>query len=592
MRGKVRKAVTSGRLTGASRGSPTSASCPEPTFSLYSTDSEDQVTTLHQGLDRCAALLGDILQAEKAASPSLQRTVKVGAARSRQSTSLGGKSIEKLPTKTVQKSSHSSQRGPGTTPRTHRSTPPAAHSGVKLHPPKKHPHKLLQSFTPPSHRQTLQHRSHSVLPPRTSIPPPRTSSPPPRTSSPPPRTSSPPPRTSSPPPRTSILLAVHQSSSPPELLPSHQAGAPQTEAGGGEEFVPVRDVNMKNPAVRHPNICTVETSHLQLETQQDEEKKEKMVQYLLRELRALISGRGGAAETLLSQLDQTLSSPQVGGLNIQQTHRDPDLKSLLIQNGQLCRRVQILNQQLKERENLERNQNLEVLCDSQVLRLQEELVTAQSRLQEVQEDLTELRRVLQDTQRELRDREAENVLMKTDLDATRRRLLDREHEEEKLASLTQQRLEEIGHLNSSSDGPPPVDSSETRPSILLHSRQHPFLPSREPITHYLLSLDQAEREEKPPFHPEHRDQPPQSPAVRLNSPLDPSRGSEHLESGRRQMFTSMVSQSDGESVLSDCSIKSGWTFDTRDEEAFRDGLAALDASISNLQKTIQLDMRR
>uniref|UniRef100_A0A3P8SHZ0 Uncharacterized protein n=1 Tax=Amphiprion percula TaxID=161767 RepID=A0A3P8SHZ0_AMPPE len=248
----------------------------------------------------------------------------------------------------------SSQRGPGTTPRTHRSTPPAAHSGVKLHPPKKHPHKLLQSFTPPSHLQTLQHRSHSVLPPRTSIPPPRTSSSPPRTSSSPPRTSSSPPRTSSPPPRTSILLAVHQSSSPPELLPSHQAGAPQTEAGGGEEFVPVRDVNMKNPAVRHPNIC-VETSHLQLETQ---------------------------------------------------------------------------------------------------------------------------------------------------------------------------------------------------------------------------------------------DQPPQSPAVRLNSPLDLSRGSEHLESGRRQMFTSMVSQSDGESVLSDCSIKSGWTFDTRDEEAFRDGLAALDASISNLQKTIQLDMRR
>ncbi|KAJ8282393.1 hypothetical protein COCON_G00049120 [Conger conger] len=34
-------------------------------YSLYSTDSEDQVTTIHKGLDRCAALLNGILQMEK-----------------------------------------------------------------------------------------------------------------------------------------------------------------------------------------------------------------------------------------------------------------------------------------------------------------------------------------------------------------------------------------------------------------------------------------------------------------------------------------------------------------------------------------------
>lgn len=43
-----------------------------------------------------------------------------------------------------------------------------------------------------------------------------------------------------------------------------------------------------------------------------------------------------------------------------------------------------------------------------------------------------------------------------------------------------------------------------------------------------------------------------------------------------------------ESLLSDLSS----TFNTRDEAAFKDGLSALDASIANLQKTIQLDLAK
>uniref|UniRef100_A0A3Q1FPT0 Uncharacterized protein n=1 Tax=Acanthochromis polyacanthus TaxID=80966 RepID=A0A3Q1FPT0_9TELE len=206
-----------------------------------------------------------------------------------------------------------------------------------------------------------------------------------------------------------------------------------------------------------------------------------------------------------------------------------------------------------------------IMLVSPVLRLQEELITAQSRLQEVQKDLTELRRVLQETQNQLRDREAENVLMKTGFISRPQSIYCRTKRPEEAFS---------------------------QQSVLQSTLGDPFLPSRERISRYLLSLDQthteaAEGEENPPFHPEHRDQPPQTPAVGLNSPLRPSRGSEHLESGRRQLFASMMSQSDGESVFSDCSMKSGWTFDTRDEAAFRDGLAALDASISSLQRTIQ-----
>lgn len=69
------KVVSSGRLTGSGRGQIHKKRVPgrsvpplEPAYSLYSTDSEDQVTTVHKGLDRCATLLNGILQAEQAES--------------------------------------------------------------------------------------------------------------------------------------------------------------------------------------------------------------------------------------------------------------------------------------------------------------------------------------------------------------------------------------------------------------------------------------------------------------------------------------------------------------------------------------------
>ncbi|KAA0713402.1 Coiled-coil domain-containing protein 14 [Triplophysa tibetana] len=66
------KVVSSGRLTASGRGHiykkkvvGRSLTPLEPAYSLYSTDSEDQVTTVHKGLDRCAALLSGILAAEQ-----------------------------------------------------------------------------------------------------------------------------------------------------------------------------------------------------------------------------------------------------------------------------------------------------------------------------------------------------------------------------------------------------------------------------------------------------------------------------------------------------------------------------------------------
>ncbi|XP_039179719.1 coiled-coil domain-containing protein 14 isoform X1 [Crotalus tigris] len=67
------KALTSGRLTGSAKLTnrkkqiaPKKVAYTESDagYSLYSTDSEDQVAHIHHGLDRCASLLRDILQNE------------------------------------------------------------------------------------------------------------------------------------------------------------------------------------------------------------------------------------------------------------------------------------------------------------------------------------------------------------------------------------------------------------------------------------------------------------------------------------------------------------------------------------------------
>ncbi|XP_048868693.1 coiled-coil domain-containing protein 14 isoform X2 [Brienomyrus brachyistius] len=74
---KQHKVISSGRLIGSGRGTAgkkkVQGRCPvpvDPCYSLYSTDSEDQVTTIHKGLDRCAALLNGILKTEKTEAKS------------------------------------------------------------------------------------------------------------------------------------------------------------------------------------------------------------------------------------------------------------------------------------------------------------------------------------------------------------------------------------------------------------------------------------------------------------------------------------------------------------------------------------------
>ncbi|XP_060888852.1 uncharacterized protein ccdc14 [Labrus mixtus] len=575
------KVVTSGRLTGRVKVQPTRrrvsqsqalASRPEPAFSLYSTDSEDQVTTLHNGLDRCAALLSGILQADQTeASPDVPQALKAGAAKSKPSPSQGKKTIKKVAPQTDQRICRSVQRAAGgKTPKTPHLSP-AAHSGVKL---QKHPR--TQNYA-------LQHLSSST-----------------------PHTATPPPSNRPPTPKTDCCPAAEAPNSP-------------CKDGGEDEFVPVRDVDPQSSsthtAVTNTHTCTLKTPDMQLERAQGEgaplqdshrkqtEEKVRTAQGLLGELRAVIAGQGSAAEILLSHLEQTVSSSSLSSLMKaagSDVETEPELSSLQSQNTQLRRRVRTLQQQLKQREEAEKRPSVETLCTSEVLILQDELTVAQSQLQELQSDLTEVREALQDTQSRLRESEAKNQLGLTDLEATRSRLLESEREKSELASVAQKRQEEIDNLNrilqsrDSSVCPPVVDTQTTNQHFnQLQLRQNPAAPPSDRITQYLLSMDQLERthtEQEQVCVSADRDL-----ASRPDiTPADSSVRSDvlQLEMHRRQLFSGAPSLCDRESLSSDWSVRSGSSFNTRDEVAFRDGLAALDASIASLQKTIQLDIRR
>ncbi|CAJ1087156.1 coiled-coil domain-containing protein 14 [Xyrichtys novacula] len=554
------KVVTSGRLTGRVKvqsakrrvpPNPAPPARPVPAYSLYSTDSEDQVTSLHKGLDRCADLLNGILQVDKSdVSPGVSRTLKAAAAKPKPSTSQGKKTMKKVPPQTDQKTHHSVQQVAGCrTPKTpHQTvTAPAAHSGVKLHPPRRHP----------------QHKTPTI------------------------------------PPSQTITPSSDLHSHPPA------PGAPPTRSeaqqeGDGGEFVPVRDVD---PQTSDTHTCSLTMQQdldpdqagedLLLDSHSDQtEERQRNAQDLLEELRALIAGQGIVAERLLGHLELTLCSSsssliKTGGSDIQ---AEAERASLQSQNTQLHRRVRNLQQQLKQIEEAERRQDAETFSASEVLILQGELTAAQSQLQELQFDLTELRKALQDTQSGLRESEAERAVIQTDLETTRRRLEECEREKSEFATLAQKRQEEIHNLNRilQSRNPSVCPAAHADSQISQqHFHRNPAEPPLDRITQYLKSLGQME---KACVSTETDAELPSHPAVRSTDPSVCS-SLQQPENHRRQLFNSSLSHCDRVSLCSDWSRTSGSTFNTRDEAAFRDGLAALDATIASLQKTMKLDLK-
>ncbi|XP_061546265.1 uncharacterized protein ccdc14 isoform X2 [Phycodurus eques] len=312
---------------------------------------------------------------------------------------------------------------------------------------------------------------------------------------------------------------------------------------------------------------------------------------------------GSIAERLLSHLEITVSSPQMNS-NDFDAEKLADLQALHIQNAQLHRRVAFLNKQLKDKE---RQHNTGTLCTSEVLSLPEDLADAQSRLQEIQGILAEVRKSLLDTKKQLLD----------NLQTMRTKFVQSEQAKSELASLAQQRLEKIKNLEriiKSGD----VSECDTVVDLAMSDaalkEQYDQSSASERITKYLMTLDQpeashiggnvhmaAEREENTPEEAKMSStllgKQPSHPYLHLerthSDGFEGLRLSEQqmAEEGRR-LFDSLLSEGKVDAMSTDCSMRSVSTFDTRDEVAFRDGLAALDASIASLQKTIKQDLGR
>lgn len=409
-------------------------------------------------------------------------------------------------------------------PAAHRSPVPAAHLGVRLHPPLKRP-------------DGRQRRSPTALRRRTSDP---------------------------------------LEGPAPDRHPAEAVSAE-------DEEVPVRDVGpqgstagVRGHAPRTPRPGTVhEVPQGNPRGGENGRAGAGTAQRLLGELKALIAGRGSAAEKLLSHLETMLSSPPTNDLD---TQTGPDVSALQSQNAQLRMCVKTLQQQLNEAG------TPSTLRKPQALALHEELAVAQSRLRELQEDLAGLREALKNTQDQLGRQEAENVLMKTELEATKSRLVDFERKKSDLASLAKQRLEQIGLLNRTLQGRSLPCPKDTYPAMQRFDRRgsDPESPAAR-VAHYLRSLSQEQTLVQP------RDPLPH-PNSRQDRDSEPAEASDRRVGACRRPETERLSLCG--SAWSGWSARSGSTFDTRDEVAFRDGLVALDASIANLQKTIQLDLGR
>lgn len=134
--------------------------------------------------------------------------------------------------------------------------------------------------------------------------------------------------------------------------------------------------------------------------------------------------------------------------------------------------------------------------------------------------------------------------------------------------------------------------SSTASNSQHRCKPDPSEAASERITRYLMSLTQEKStvNDGPPLSS-------QTPVLQDGQPTENS-GCRNPHLSREldmdkdppcRRMSLALSQCDVESVLSAGSTNSGSTIDTKDDAAFRDGLSALDNSIANLLKTIELD---
>ncbi|XP_009982081.1 PREDICTED: coiled-coil domain-containing protein 14 [Tauraco erythrolophus] len=406
----------------------------ESGYSLYSTDSDDQVDTIHNGLDRCAALLKSILQNE-ATVPILNRKL-----------------------------------ASSTTPSTEKELPSAAQSQMvqPIHVP-------CSQHSPVIHQKLCEHvRTQMSLitgqPPQNSheIP---TVTPFPTSNHVPAFTSSSSGREMTPNHEQQIkeadlvrciqahlaLLQSHEmmngrteqkhrhhcpakhnaSSNKEEDTPEdHSEGTAseedelkarpedRSEDTASEEdelkaldIAPMRDTSCKTSFVK-------EVLKSRKESPEETAHKVKTVKYLLRELRALITDEDDSEMLrLMNEIEDCVSllPAVVGSMNIQ-AEIALALQPLRSENAQLRRRLRILNQQLGEREISEKTSGQS--CNYELVSLQSLNMMLQSQLQESLKGLESLQAKNEELLKIIESQKEENKHLAKDVQDKEEELLE------------------------------------------------------------------------------------------------------------------------------------------------------------------------
>ncbi|XP_068102374.1 coiled-coil domain-containing protein 14 isoform X2 [Hyperolius riggenbachi] len=356
-------------------------------YSLCSTDSEDQVLVINKGLDRCAALLQDILQCD-----GRDNAVKTHKA-----------PFPRAPVRTAEKGKKGGTRKPPAT--SHPAKEKGSESAVLFN-------CRLPTSTPtlsPHHPATTQDVGCEVH--YQSLPPGGAAHFPSAAAS----------------MAQSVPAAYSSAQAPVQPLPSApSSGQVDVPAQiGGYKF---RDSDLlqclaahlaqlqrsdntgKEPAYpSEPERRTTETEETSSEEEagtardiscqtsftsqkrspERTERKIRTVKYLLGEIQALVADTGdGEALRLLSELEHSVSLlPAVVGSTNVQAEIALALQPLRSENAQLRRRLRILNQQLRDRERAAR-------CDDDDY----ELTSVQSMNEALQQQLLESRRSLESLQ--------------------------------------------------------------------------------------------------------------------------------------------------------------------------------------------------
>ncbi|RXN33525.1 coiled-coil domain-containing 14-like isoform X2 [Labeo rohita] len=369
------KVVSSGRLTASGRGQIHKKRVVEPAYSLYSTDSEDQVTTIHKGLDRCAALLNGILQAEQAAEskPKPQGTKTCTFKSKTKNLSRKIENDRKKHGKKTNTVIHANKR-----PAPVKKTVPSAN----CHPSSAGRHDLNLGIrrvqvsqdhpSGPTPVTQAEHEQQNSLPLACSQPAASCNIPSSVLET---QVSNQVPSQSQTNPDGPVLIICSDQEQEIHSKESSKEGGmnAEDEHKDGMDTTPVRDISTEK--------LTVLTHKANPTSPEKTAQKVMTVKYLLGELKTLVANQDSDAVRLISEVEQSISllPVMVGSTNIQ-AEIALALQPLRSENVQLRRRLRILNQQLLEKERAERRNRPEACDMEEVSEALAEMQNCQSKL--------------------------------------------------------------------------------------------------------------------------------------------------------------------------------------------------------------------